>query len=240
MRSLRLIPLLAGAAAVLFITGCTDSAAPDVLAAADAEVLASRPGGPPDKGPAPEPDDPAHYDAYFSAWDKSDTEDPDFWGFWTATYPVDAGIATMVPLCFGDGGWCVDRDRIFHGTWTTVVDEVPDYHRSHKKFNMHHRLDIYQGPGWYGADDPVRAVHVGGFTTSNSVVCKALPCSTSGLRLLRKDWVPLEGEGLITSFDDGVVNLTHDSELIAENGVVVFRARNSGIFARAVFSWTAP
>jgi hypothetical protein len=250
MRSPRLIAALAGATALLFLAGCGESTAPEVLTADDAEVLAARPGTPPGQDRKPSPDEPGpgdRYDAYFTSWSNVDTNQL---GYWDEIYGnpgipgAEAGIATIVPLCFGDQGWCDANDRIFHGTWTTVVDEVLDYHRSHRRFNMYHRLDIYQGPGWYGAGELVEEVHLGGFTTSNSITCKALPCSTSGVRLHRKDWVPLVGEGLVTSFDDGIVNLVLDSELVAENheggDVVVFRARNGGIHGRVVFTWTAP
>jgi hypothetical protein len=250
MRSPRLIAALAGATALLFLAGCGESTAPEVLTADDAEVLAARPGTPPGQDRQPPPDEPEPgdpYDAYFTSWHNSDTEQLGYWTGIDSDPPdipgAEAGIATIVPLCFGDQGWCAEDNRIFHGTWTTVVDEVPDYHRSHRRFNMYHRLDIYQGPGWYGEGEPLEG-HVGGFTTSNSITCKALPCSTSGVRLHRKDWVPLDGAGLVTSFDDGIVNLVLESELVAENhnggDVVVFRARNGGIHGRVVFTWTAP
>jgi hypothetical protein len=185
--------------------------------APDPEVLASRPDG---TGKT-QPDD--YYNAYFAS--SKITAVAAGLDYWTATYaageyppmagaPVDA-VATMVPLCFGDQGFCDTKDRIFHGTWNSVKDEPA----------------------------PIQAVHVGGFTTSNFIVCTELPCSTSRVRLHRKDWDPLPGDGLVASFD-GNVNLVLNSELVEErlNGdkVVVFRAHQGGIHGRAAFSWTAP
>jgi hypothetical protein len=253
MRIPRLTPLLAGAAAILIIAGCGDSIAPEVFTADDAEVLAARPESPGKK--PPKDSDPGDvYDAYFvptvdlatedwgEEWDQG--WDDDYWTDIFTIFPIVGvpGIATIVPLCFGDGWYCSDNSIILHGRWTTVVVEDPDYHhRSHRRFTMYHRLDIYQGPGWYGGpgvaalDD---AVYLGGFTTSNSITCKAFPCSTDNVRLARKDWVPVEGDGLITSFDDGIVNLRTGSYLeeYGTDRVVVFRAVPGGIHGRVVFA----
>jgi hypothetical protein len=49
MRTLRLLAALAGAIALLFLAGCGDSTAPEILTADDADVLAAKPAPPPDR-----------------------------------------------------------------------------------------------------------------------------------------------------------------------------------------------
>jgi hypothetical protein len=195
MRNRRFFAALAGAIALLFLAGCGDSTAPDILTADDADVLAAKPAPPPDR-----------HDIYFI----SVGSDP-----------------TVIPLCVIDDSWdCTES--AFEMTWATHVTEVLGFHKVHRRFDMAHRLDIHQG-----------ATHVGGFTTSNAITCREMPCSTSRVRLHRKDWVPLEnGEGLAMPFD-GNVNLVFPSKLV-EDGDVAFVAGRGGIHGRVVFSWTAP
>jgi hypothetical protein len=209
MRNRRLIAALAGAIALLFLAGCGDSTAPEILMADDADVLAAKPATPPGKDKQPPPGDPepdARQDIYFI----SVGSDP-----------------TVIPLCVVDDTWtCTDSD--FQMTWTTVVTEVPDFRRSRRRFEMEHLLEISSG-----------GELIGGFTTSNAITCQEiLPCSTSGVRLHRKDWVPL-GDGLVMPFD-GIVNLVKDSQLDEFEEEVVFLAGYGGIHGRVVFDWTAP
>jgi hypothetical protein len=209
MSNRRLIAALAGAVALLFLAGCGDSTAPELLTADDADVLAAKPATPPGKDKQPPPGDKepeVRHDIYFI----SNGSDP-----------------TVIPLCVVDDTWtCMDSN--FQLTWVTVVTEVLDFHQTHRRFDMIHRLEIY------GVDQPV-----GGFMTSNSITCREMPCSTSGVRLHRRNWVPLEDEGLVMPFD-GHVNLVQDSELLEGGDGVVFVAGYGGIHGRVVFNWTSP